>query len=189
MHFLPNEMYHVYNRGNDRRVIFPQPRNYDFFLGKLVKHVASHIHIVAYCLMPNHFHLLLHTPNPYKHDRFSQGLKTMLSSYTRALQRQEGFTGNLFQQNTQAKNLELDPWGTYPMVCFQYIHQNPVSAHLVSSPERWPWSSYAAYASGRAPAWLSTQVAYDDLGIAEHPQVFQKMAWQGLDAELLNRIW
>ena len=60
MKFLPNTLYHIYNRGNNRQVIFPQEKNYDFFLKKVGLELKGLCDLLAYCLMPNHFHLLIY---------------------------------------------------------------------------------------------------------------------------------
>lgn len=59
MKFSPNGVYHVYNQGNNREPIFFQERNYRFFLDKMRKHLLPHVDLLAYCLMPNHFHWLV----------------------------------------------------------------------------------------------------------------------------------
>src|SRR5258705_893866 len=117
MKFAIDNFYHVFNRGNNRQEIFPQKRNYTFFLSKLKDILGEHCHIVAYCLMPNHFHLLLYL------DETSTGLEikskpllqvleqklgTLQSSYTRAINNQENRTGSLFQTKVKVVELKMD---------------------------------------------------------------------------------
>ena len=118
--------------------------------------------IVAYVLMPNHFHLLiaadertekLCTKGAMTINALSEGIRMMLSSYTKAINKQEGFTGNLIQQKTRSKCI-LDMQTNVPNVnyaewCLHYIHQNPLKAGLVDSLSDWKYSSYLDYAGLR----------------------------------------
>ena len=99
MKLSPGTLYHLYNRGNNKQVIFFQERNYDFFKQKALRELGSQVDILAYCLMPNHFHFLISTKTTFDPKKFSDSLRTLLSSYTRAILKQEGITGSLFQQN------------------------------------------------------------------------------------------
>jgi len=149
MHLLPGHLYHIYNRGNNRERIFFSPDNYLFFLAKMRKYLSPHLRILAWCLMPNHFHLLVEVREEATPLGCGAGFRTLLSSYTRAIQRQENRTGSLFQQQTQAKNL-TDGGPTYAGISFCYIHQNPLRAGLVSDLADWLWSSFVDYAGRRS---------------------------------------
>jgi putative transposase len=156
-------LYHVYNRGNNGERIFYKRSNYRFFIEKIEIHILPYADIMAWCLMPNHFHLMILV----NHEALSaltlnQSIGKMLSSYARAVNLQENRTGSLFQQHTKAiclnANIKLKrswykafgvttipSWNEnldYPKVCFNYIHYNPVNAGLVYSIEDWTWSSY-----------------------------------------------
>ena len=137
MTFHEDNLYHVYNRGNNRQRLYFSRANYLFFLHKIRAYIRPHCEILAYCLMPNHFHfLILATESTVKTKRvgeleknvLSEGFKTALSSYTQAINLQGGRTGSLFTQNTKA--IELSTPG-YDITCFRYIHQNAVLAGLV----------------------------------------------------------
>ncbi len=82
---IPVTFYHIYNRGNNKQDIFSRRENYLYFLKKIRKHLLPHLDIVAYCLMPNHFHILAYTKSDIDHEKFSEDLKIMLRSYTRAI--------------------------------------------------------------------------------------------------------
>jgi putative transposase len=139
---VPQTLYHLYNRGNNKQRIFFQERNYQYFKQKVLTELGEHVHFLAYCLMPNHFHFLLYTKEEMDQKIFSNGLRTLLSSYTRAIQKQENMTGSLFQQNTKYKEVVSDG---YLLTCFHYIHQNPFKAGLVTKIEDWPHSSFNEY--------------------------------------------
>jgi len=170
MQFTPNELYHVYNRGNNSQTIFFTSENYLFFLRKIRQELLPHVDILAYCLMPTHFHLLIHVkPSSPSHQvtpshlmtnnsNVNNAIAVLLRSYTRAINLQEGRTGSLFQQKTKAKLLshlmteshQMTPYpNNYPLACFHYIHQNPLQAQLVTDLTQWPFSSYLDYAALR----------------------------------------
>lgn len=145
MNFESNKFYHVYNRGNRRIPIFYRNENYLFFLEKIKRHVLGHAKVLAYCLMPNHFHLLIFTNQDLKDKTLNHDIGIMLRSFTRAINKQESQVGSLFQQATKAKCLDSDD--SYPLVCFNYIHLNPLRAGLVKNLIDWEYSSYPVYAS------------------------------------------
>lgn len=111
-------LYHIYNQGNNRQRIFFERRNYDFFLRKMRTHLLPHCDVLAYCLMPNHFHWMVRasatrsatqsrapsapsapsdTPNGLQ-----KSIGILLASYTRAINKQENRTGSLFRCRTKA---------------------------------------------------------------------------------------
>jgi putative transposase len=166
MKLKSGEIYHVYNRGNNRQRIFYDAQNYQMFLSKIKEYISPQCDVLAYCLMPNHFHLLIHankrsvqlyrrthtltnkpiTPRP-KMTLFSKGLQLLLSSYAKALNKRYTRSGSLFRQNTKWKKTSDEMYSLdYSLSCFIYIHNNPVTAGLVSSPEDWAYSSYREYA-------------------------------------------
>ena len=163
MHFDPSEIYHIYNRGDHRQKLFFSDENYLFFLKKIRNEWLKYGDILAYCLMPNHFHLIM-APNELAcinvtiGDRIahmqnlSQAIGKTLSSYTRAINIQNKTNGTLFQKKTKAKILVEDTLFSkqkYLEACFHYIHGNPLAANLVSDLESWPYSSYSDYSGFR----------------------------------------
>lgn len=163
MKFELNNCYHLYNRGINRQQIFFSKRNYEYFLEKVKVYILPHCSLISYCLMPNHFHFLIHAhqgtmcevPNIslIKKNVVSEGIRLLLSSYARAINKQEVRTGNLFQQKTKSKCLSPDDLrpgilmhsSLYEEDVFNYIHYNPVKAGLVSTPGEWEFSSYNEY--------------------------------------------
>lgn len=149
MHLTEGNCYHIYNRGNQKQTLFFSEDNCIYFLKKVNQYISPTADILSWCLMPNHFHLLIHanerSVEPIQHgslqcQRFSNGIRMLLSSYTKAINKQEGKTGNLFQQKTKAKEiLRTDEWQL--LIAFHYIYQNPLKAKLVSKMEDWRFSS------------------------------------------------
>jgi putative transposase len=157
MQIVKNQLYHVYNQGNNREKLFYTSENYIHFLHLTRKFILPQCDILAYCLMPNHFHFLINaTKNSAEkikigHNEMSllaDGFRKLLSSYCQAINKQEDRTGSLFRQKTKAKNVEISDIH-YPFQCFHYIHQNPLKALLIRSLEEWSYSSFRDYADLR----------------------------------------
>ena len=153
MEFFKNELYHIYNRGNNQQRIFFKPANYIFFLNKIRHYIIPYCDIIAYCLMPNHFHFLIKsdertiatkTIGNKEKNILSEGIRQLLSSYTQAINKQNNSTGSLFQQNTKAKPI-VKGSKNYDQICLHYIHQNPLKAKLVEKMEQWEYSSFQDY--------------------------------------------
>ena len=149
MHFEANRLYHIYNQGNNKQLLFYSRDNYIYFLKLYQKFVSNNGDLLAYCLMPNHFHFLINTTEnsirtktvgSLQLTELSNGIRMLLSSFSSAINKQENMTGSLFRQKTQAKLLENESVN-YPFICFHYIHQNPMKAGLVSRLEDWEFSS------------------------------------------------
>ncbi len=165
MHFTPENIYHIYNRGNNKQPIFFTDKNYEFFLHKITKHLTPISEILCWCLMPNHFHLMIYATENTCRERDSFGGKPMqefayqlgvlLSSYSQAINKQNLTTGSLFQQKTKAKlvsgrgvtgrGAQSDLNGNYLTTCTHYIHQNPWKAGMVEKLEDWKFSSFNQY--------------------------------------------
>lgn len=151
MKLTDGKVFHIYNRGNQQQKIFFSEDNYLFFMRKMQSGLLPFCDLLAYCLMPNHFHWLLRiksvnefseTEERMNAEKFSKAAGILLRSYTRAIQRQQIFTGSLFQQNTQSKILsDRDD----VLTCFNYIHDNPVKAGLAAKASEWKFSSAAGY--------------------------------------------
>jgi putative transposase len=163
--------FHIYNRGNNKQTIFFRERNYDYFLHKVRKYWSIHDNIVAWCLMPNHFHFLVQAnesanrivkQKPVGVNAFTEGTRLLLSSYTKAIQKQESLIGNLFQQKTKCKCVD-----GFESVVLHYIHQNPLRAKLVDRMEDWKWSSFREYIGISSERISNKEIAYDHLGVNE----------------------
>jgi putative transposase len=169
MQFVEESFYHIYNRGNNKEQIFFQERNYEFFLSKIKQFVVPHANLLAWCLMPNHFHILLQANSetqkiikekPVKINALTESVRLMLSSYTRAIQKQELRVGSLFQQKTKFKCAD-----DYLTTVFHYIHQNPYRAGLVKKMEDYPWSSMKEYAGLATQNLCKKDIAYQFMNI------------------------
>ncbi|MFN8337088.1 MAG: transposase [Cyclobacteriaceae bacterium] len=169
MQFNEGSFYHIYNRGNNKQRIFFSTNNYRFFLNKVERYISPNCDILSWALMPNHFHFLVranektielikHTP--IEINALTEGIRLLLSSYTKAIQKQEKLSGNLFQQKTKAKCVD-----DYCTIAFHYIHQNPLKARLAKKLEAWEFSSFREYLSKSDRSLCATEIAYEYLDI------------------------
>ena len=188
----PNNIYHIYNRGNNKQKIFFTKKNYLFFLQKIRTELKPYSDIICYCLMPNHFHFMVSTYNKFDEEKFSTGFKILLSSYTKAINIQENRTGSLFQQNSKVKFLtDLTNYksNNYGLICFNYIHQKPINAGLVSKMEDWEFSSFIDYAGMRNGTLCNKDFAYDSIGIPNGNKEFYLLSNEFLDNSKLQKIF
>lgn len=193
MHFEPNQVYHIYNRGNNKQPIFFQERNYAYFLKKIRKEWKKYGHILCYCLMPNHFHIML-VPNKKackeivlggkisNMQYLSKQIGITLSSYTKAINNQNNSIGNLFQKKTKAKNLKVDSVIKnnqrnidYLSGCFFYIHQNPLKANLVGNLKNWSYSSWQDYSGNRIGSFCNKEKLFELTGLCEKDCINQNI--------------
>jgi putative transposase len=147
----PGAVYHVTSRGNARQDIVLDDRDRILFLEKLT-HVIDRFgwRCHAFCLMDNHYHLLIETPQP----NLSRGMRQLNGTYTQATNRRHQRVGHLFQGRFTAILVEKE---AHLLELCRYVVLNPVRAKLVNHPRLWAWSSYRETAGERpAPAWLWT---------------------------------
>lgn len=182
-------LYHIYNQGNNREPIFFAERNYIYFLKKVRKHLIPHLHILAYCLMPNHFHLLVFTKAHFDYQKYVIGLRTLLSSYTKAINKQESRSGSLFRQNTKFKNIsDANEEYFYGQYCLHYIHQNPLRAGLVTNIEEWRFSSYPDYIQIRNGSLCNKNLAVELLRLPENTKEFINLSEVTVSAGVINYL-
>jgi REP element-mobilizing transposase RayT len=144
-------LYHVISRGDGREAIFLGKKDRRLFLGVLAEVVpACNWAMQAYCLMDNHYHLLLETPD----GNVSKGMRQVNGVYTQRFNRQHGRVGHVFQGRYKAIIVQKE---SYLLELARYVVLNLVRARVVRSPAEWPWSSYRASAGlCEAPLWLTT---------------------------------
>lgn len=135
--FVQGHYYHIYNRDSNREAIFRAPENDLFLLKRLGRFaVQKSIAVVAYCLMPNHYHFLLRQDGTHK---ISEFIQAVFNSYSKAFNKRHNRTGTLFEG--PFKSIHVDKRDYLVYLC-RYIHRNPLEAGLVSDLEEWPYSNY-----------------------------------------------
>jgi REP element-mobilizing transposase RayT len=146
---FPGAFYHVTSRGNERKAIFKSQRDREKFLSYLEtasQRYGAIIHV--YCLMNNHYHILIETPL----GNLSQIMQHINGAYTTYFNVKRARAGHLFQGRYKSILVEVDE---YAKELSRYIHLNPVRARIVDNPEDYQWSSYPYYAViKKAPGWL-----------------------------------
>ncbi len=129
-------IYHIYNRGAFRNVLFKNKANYNYFIAKINKFKKKYfINVLSYCIMPNHFHLLIYAlENGDDIARFMKGLQ---HSYALHFRKQYDSSGHVFESRYKHKLIK-DPW--YLSTIISYIKNNPVRKGLVTHASEWPYS-------------------------------------------------
>jgi len=158
----PGAHYHVTSRGNDRKDVFKSQKDRVRFLSYLESAVSRYDAVIhAYCLMGNHYHLLLETPS----GNLSKIMQHINGAYTNYFNIKRKRNGHLFQGRFKAIVIEADE---YAQELSRYIHLNPVRANMVANPEEYRWSSYLDYIGTRkCPEWLETSLILDYFGRGE----------------------
>ena len=135
--FTQGQYYHIYNRGAGKEQIFFSKGNYEYLLQLMKRYYQKYgVSVVAYCLMPNHYHFLLRQETDEPLSKFMQ---VLFNAYAQAVNIEQERSGTLFEGRFRHKR--VDKWEYLVMLC-RYIHRNPVKARLASKPEDWLYSNY-----------------------------------------------
>jgi REP element-mobilizing transposase RayT len=184
-------LYHVTSRGNEKKDIFLDNKDRGMFLDILADVTAKYNWLChAYCLMNNHYHLLIETPE----GNLSRGMRQLNGIYTQRFNKRHGRVGHLFQGRYKA--ILVDKEG-YLLEVARYIVLNPVRAGIVDKPGKWEWSSFRATGFNKRPhscltvQWILNQFS-EDIGIAKREYVKFVLAgigkesiWKELKAQVI----
>ena len=169
------------NRGRSRQAVFEEGGDYRVFLdtlGEAVERFRTEIH--AYCLMPNHYHLLVRTPDA----NLGRVMRHVDGLYTQRYHRRHGTDGSLFRGRYRAIVVDTD---AYLLSVSRYIHRNPIDGErpLVGRLEAWPWSSYPAFVREvRAPAWLTLESTLAMLGTRNRYAAYRRFVAKPVEEEV-----
>jgi len=170
--------YHIMNRGLARNPVFLSDKHYEIFLELIDEvHNRYQAEIHAYCLMGNHYHLLIRTPL----GNISRIMRHLDGVYTQRFNLSVKRDGPLFRGRFKSVLVEAD---VYFLRLSRYIHLNPVKAELVNKPEQYKWSSYNAYLSGNAPYWLCTDYTLNYFEKPFQAQKYKAFIEEGIDSEV-----
>jgi putative transposase len=198
--------YHIYNRGNNGENLFIETRNYAYFLRLYEKHIAPIADTYAYCLLRNHFHLLVRIKTPHEIQQKletarvagsgksvpamiealraiknpSQRFGNLFNAYTKAMNKAYGRTGSLFEHPFHRILIDNPE---YFLRLVTYIHQNPQKHGLVDNFCEWPYSSYAS--TNTSLTWLSREAIVNRFGGEEQ---MNQMHNELIPASLLSAI-
>ncbi|MGI5997424.1 MAG: REP-associated tyrosine transposase [Lutispora sp.] len=135
------DYYHIMMRGNNRESIFSRDEQKSFFLDSLEKQQDNQlIHIVAFCLMNNHVHIVVKA----EPSNLAKAIKSVNIRYAMYFNQTRSRIGHVFQDRYKSEPIEDDK---YLIQVIRYVHNNPVKAKLVKSPEEYRWSSFNEYLS------------------------------------------
>jgi putative transposase len=148
--------YHIINRGNGRGTVFHKPQDYEAFISLLAEAKKRHrVKLFGFCLMPNHFHLVVEPADQTALSRFMQWL---LTSHVRRYHKHYGSSGHVWQGRFKSFPVQRDE---YLITVLRYVLQNPVRAGLSSTVREWLWSSV------RRPQLIDLCPVRDDEQLAE----------------------
>ena len=154
-----DHIYHIYNRGVDKNNIFFQKSDWINFYFKMQKYFKpEYVSVLAYCLMQNHFHLLIYAHS----DQFvSKALQPFFVSYVTTINKYQKRVGPLFQGPFKSKEVDSDESLLH---LSRYIHRNPVEAGIVLNPDEWRHSSFPVYKGLRRDGFVKTDMILDIMG-------------------------
>lgn len=159
--------YHFYNRGRSRQSIFREPENYLFVLRKIKKYLLElQLTLLAYCLMPNHYHFLIRQDGEHRAGLLCQ---RVFNCYSKAYNKRYGHSGTLFGGPYHVKPVADS---AHLLHLCRYIHANPVKDGLVACPEDWPYSNYPEWAGLRAGTLVDREFVRDHFPIPGEYEMF-----------------
>lgn len=148
---VENGVYHVVARGNERRSIFVGVADRECFLEVLAHAAARYrLAVLSYCLMDNHYHLLVRTPNA----NLARAMRQLNGVYAQSFNRRHGRVGHLFQGRYHARLVQTD---AHLATAVRYIARNPVSAGMCMRVDEWCWSSHLRIMGARPAGFLAVR--------------------------------
>jgi REP element-mobilizing transposase RayT len=177
---FPGAVYHVTSRGNARQPIFTNDEDRDGFLD-ILSTVVERFHWLchAYCLMENHYHLLIETPN----GNLSKGMRELNGVYTQRFNQRYRRVGHLFQGRYNAIIVEKD---NHLLSLCRYVVLNPVRVGLIKKPEQWRWSNYrATLGLAKRPSFLAIDWVLSQFAGRKRvaTEKYRRFVMQGIDKE------
>ena len=146
----PNNFYHIYNRAVEKRTIFYTEKDYEYFINKILYFKEkTNVKILAYCILPNHFHFLLKEPESTSRVGFSaiaKFISILANSYTKYFNLNKDHVGRIFQGPFRSKLVSDD---NYLQVLVNYINLNHLKHKITKKPNDWFYSSHHNYLGRR----------------------------------------
>jgi putative transposase len=132
-----DSIYHVINRGNGGQVVFQKDKDYEAFVNLMKEaKIRYAVKIFAYCLMPNHFHIVV---MPHQSEDLSKWMQWLLTSHVRRFHKHYGTSGHIWQGRYKSFLIQKD---SHLLTVLKYVESNPLRAGLVNSANNWLWSSH-----------------------------------------------
>lgn len=158
-----DKYYHVYNRGNNGCLLFYNEKNYEFFLRRFDLYLSDYVETYAFCLLPNHFHLLISIKESElikengKTMNVSQAFHRLFTSYSKAINKQENRHGSLFENPFKRKEITDTSYLTNLVF---YVHANPQLHGFTDNFRTYFWSSFTKIMNDK-PSKLRKQEVLD----------------------------
>jgi putative transposase len=149
-------IYHALNRGNRRADVFHKPGDFDAFV-EAIAEARRHlpVDLFGYCLMPNHFHLVL---RPREDGDLGRWMRRLLTTHAKRYHLHYGTSGHVWQGRFKAFPIQDDG---HLVAVLRYVERNPLRAELVGRAEHWKWSSLAGRLAGDPELWLAEPAPRD----------------------------
>ncbi|MCB0736031.1 MAG: transposase [Bacteroidetes bacterium] len=179
--FESGKFYHVYNRANGSEKLFFQEKNYTYFISQLRKYLYRKVEFHAYCLIPNHFHLLIRCKEIKDYNELSDQFKKLFSAYSRAINNQENRMGSLFMKPFKRKLIDTE---SYYSEVIRYIHHNPIKHGLMTNFSSYKWSSYQSLLAD-GPTFLNRSFVLGWYGNRDEFIKFHEIDGKELDKSLV----
>ena len=184
--FISAQYYHFYNRGVNRQAVFFERDNYLYFLRGMKRYLCGELDILAYCLMPTHYHILVRVKGRGEQTsevletsevldvshRVSHAMQLLGISYTKAINKRFDRVGALFQGQFQGKPVMQEK---HLLTLCYYIHANPVKDGLVAQPEDWEYSNYLEWLNLRAGTLVNREFIADHF---ETPDAYRALVME-----------
>ena len=138
--------YHIFNQGNNKEDIFIEEENYDYFLKRIIKYICPVANIWSYCLLKNHFHLLIQTKVDISEKKISLAFSNLFNSYSKSINKKYNRTGSLFRDRFRRKVINSEE---YLRSLIVYINLNPVTHGFTNDIKTYKHSSYLAIISDK----------------------------------------
>jgi len=178
-----NAWYHILNRGRRGELIFADTYDYIAFIDLLIDTCEQwNLRVAAYCLMPNHYHLLVQTPDA----NISRCMRHIDGVYTQRFNRRHECDGSLFRGRYKSILIEAD---SYLLTLVRYIHRNPLKAGLTDRLGGYPWSSHKGYLSrAKKWDWLHKDLVLSMLSKIKYEQVNSYRQFISAEDDKVNEI-
>lgn len=177
----PGEYYHIYNRGNAKQDVFIDEEDYKFFLARLRQNIFPNefknhrtpplpegsFSLISYCLMPNHFHLLIRQNCDIPTSKL---LLRVCTSYSKYSNKKYSQVGHLFQDQFKQINIGGNE---YLVWLSAYIHLNPQTANIIKDASDYPWSSYSSFLMSTKPGMCDTGIVLEQF---KNPAEYKKFS-------------
>jgi len=171
--------YHLYNRGNNSEIIFREESNYLYFLKLLKKYILPVADIFAYCLLNNHFHLLIRVKEENKIAvSIERSFSNLFNAYAKAFNKRFDRTGKLFEERFKRKKVEDE---SYITELIYYIHSNPQKHGIIKDFRDYPYSSYRIILSDKSTSLKREEVIDWFGGLSFYKEYHEKKYRQLID--------